>query len=187
MMLPQTQSKRFLWLILAAFIAPIILAKLALNGQWLDYGVTNKGELVDKPTHLADLGFSQAQQQQLTKHWLLVYRAPAQCDAFCQQSLHSVENSYIALGEEVKRVIPVIISNQAQDLPTTVALSRKAWQQFNVTASQAELNQSQVFIVDTLGNVVLRHKVPTTAEQLPLWGKAILADFKKLLKYSRIG
>ena len=53
--------------------------------------------------------------------------------------------------------------------------------------AKATIAQSQVLIVDPLGNVILSHMPPANAEQLPAFGKAILADFKKLLKYSRIG
>ena len=52
---------------------------------------------------------------------------------------------------------------------------------------KSTITQSQVLIVDPLGNVILSHLPPKNVEQLPQFGKAILADFKKLLKYSRIG
>ena len=45
----------------------------------------------------------------------------------------------------------------------------------------------QIFIVDPLGNVFLTHQLPENTEQLPQFGKQILADMKKLLKYSKVG
>ena len=38
-----TKSRQYLLLILGVFVLPVILAKLALNGQWFDMGLTNKG------------------------------------------------------------------------------------------------------------------------------------------------
>ena len=40
------KSRRSLFLVLATFALPIILAKVALEAQWLDMGVTNKGTLL---------------------------------------------------------------------------------------------------------------------------------------------
>ena len=49
------------------------------------------------------------------------------------------------------------------------------------------LPQPQVLVVDPLGNVILSHKPPVDDEAQAMFGKEILADMKKLLKYSRIG
>jgi len=35
--------------------------------------------------------------------------------------------------------------------------------------------------------VFLSHRIPDNSEQLPQFGKQILADMKKLLKYSKVG
>jgi hypothetical protein len=101
--------------------------------------------------------------------------------------LHTANNTYIALGEDVKRVKPIVLSKQDFVFDTAIFTS-KAWLQLKLpNDSSLSANQPQVYIVDTLGNFVMRYSVPTDEQSLPQFGKAILSDFKKLLKYSRIG
>ena len=47
----QKKSRRTLLIVLAAFILPVVLAKLAHTLHWFDYGVTNKGNLIEKIRH----------------------------------------------------------------------------------------------------------------------------------------
>lgn len=176
------KSRRSLLLLLVAFILPVVLAKLALDQHWFNYGVTNKGQLLENELTLNQLGI---EQQNFKQHWLLVYRMPAQCDLLCQQTLKSINNTYVALGKEMPRVTPVLLSEN-NELPSE--LTNKAWQQLPLTPQiDNHLPQGQVLIVDPLGNFVLAHTPPNQAEQLAQFGKSILADFKKLLKYSKIG
>jgi hypothetical protein len=177
------QQRKLLWVV-AAFVIPIILAKLALQQEWIPKGVTNKGELITQPMTLASVGLT---EQSLAKHWLLLIVAPDDCDNHCSELLHTANNTYIALGEDVKRVKPIVLSKQDFVFDTAIFTS-KAWLQLKLpNDSSLSANQPQVYIVDTLGNFVMRYSVPTDEQSLPQFGKAILSDFKKLLKYSRIG
>ena len=58
------KSRRSLLLVLAAFILPIILAKFALEQQWLNTGVTNKGTLLTNELTLEKLGLDNADFEQ---------------------------------------------------------------------------------------------------------------------------
>ena len=179
------KSRRNMILIIVAFVLPIILAKFALQDQWFNYGVTNKGSLIDNELTLTKLGVDNSQ---LDKQWLMLYRLPQSCQKACQQALVSINNTYIALGKEMPRVTPVGLTNN--QLPETVLnqIRSQHWQ-FKTLPNQAkeQLESSQLLIVDPLGNVVLAHDIPAQVQQLPQFGKNILADMKKLLKYSRIG
>ena len=42
---PQAKPKRSLLILMAAFIIPVVLAKLALDFNWFEQGATNKGAL----------------------------------------------------------------------------------------------------------------------------------------------
>ena len=53
--------------------------------------------------------------------------------------------------------------------------------------AKQHINIPQIFIVDPLGNIFLSHQIPVNADQLPQFGKQILADMKKVLKYSKVG
>ena len=179
------KSRRSMLILLAVFIIPIVLAKLALNQQWFNYGVTNQGELIENELTLAKLGLN---VDDFDHQWLMLYTLPENCDQQCETTFLSVNNTYIALGKEMPRVKPVALTQQALSAEQTAKIQIKKWHIQTMPALVKELiTQSQVFIVDPLGNVILSHVIPSNAEQLPQFGKAILADFKKLLKYSRIG
>ena len=172
-------------ILLAVFIIPIVLAKLALNQQWFNYGVTNQGQLIENELTLAKLGLN---VDDYNHQWLMLYTLPERCDEQCEKTLISVNNTYIALGKEMPRVKPVALTQQSLTSEQSEKIQIKKWhiQAMPVLAKDI-VTQSQVFIVDPLGNVILSHLPPADVEQLPGFGKAILADFKKLLKYSRIG
>lgn len=61
------KSRRNLLLVIAVFVLPIVLAKLALTQNWLEYGVTNKGTLVENELTLQELGIV---DDELNNMWL---------------------------------------------------------------------------------------------------------------------
>lgn len=181
----QAKSKRNLLLVLAAFILPIALAKLALEQHWFNYGVTNKGQLLAGQVTLGDMGLK---NKDFAHKWLMIYLLPTQCDANCQQVLHHVNNTYIALGKEMARVSPVALTQASFTEQEKKQIDEKRWLVQTMPAqTKALFSQSQVLIVDPLGNVVLSHQPFQNQQSLLSFGKAILADFKKLLKYSKVG
>ena len=181
----QKKSRRSMIMVLGAFILPIVLAKLALTQNWLEYGVTNKGTLVENELTLQKLGLEEASIQQT---WLVIYSLPAKCDAHCEQTLLSVNNSYIALGREMPRVKRVALSPNPLSNEQAKKLTDNSWTILSTpTLVRNILPESQVLLVDPLGNVILSHKPPENDDAQAMFGKEILADMKKLLKYSRVG
>jgi hypothetical protein len=182
---PQKKSRRSMIMVIGAFVLPIVLAKLALTQNWLDYGVTNKGTLVENELSLEKLGLEQLALQQ---SWLMIYSLPSHCNKHCEQTLLSVNNTYIALGKEMPRVKRVALTPQALTLQQTQKLTENSWTIITTPSLMNNLlPKSQVLIVDPLGNVVLSHQPPENDDTQAMFGKAILADMKKLLKYSRVG
>ena len=181
----QKKSRTIMVLVLVAFTLPIILAKLALTQNWFNYGVTNKGTLVENELTLMKLGIA---QQDLEKTWLIMYVLPKQCSEQCEQTLLSVHNTYVALGKEKPRVKHVALVQGTLSDKQRARLQQKQWTLVAATSETInELKKPQVLIVDTLGNVVLSHQPPLDVNAQAMFGKEILADLKKLLKYSRIG
>ena len=181
----QKKSRRSMFMVIGAFVLPIVLAKLALTQNWLEYGVTNKGTLVAHELTLAKLGLEQSALQQT---WLVMYSLPQQCDEHCEKTLLSVNNSYIALGKEMPRVKRVALTPETLSQQQIAKLSENNWTIIKTPSLMRNiLRQPQVLIVDPLGNVVLSHQPPKNDEDQAMFGKAILADMKKLLKYSRVG
>lgn len=179
------KNRRSLLLVIAAFALPVILAKLALNGDWLATGVTNKGTLLSNELTLEQLGINRSEFDQ---QWLILYSLPKSCDLDCQNTLETVHNTYVALGKEMPRVSPVALYQNELSAEQLQRISESKWLLRAMPEKAKEnIDKSQVLIVDPLGNVFLRHKIPSNAEKLPQFGKQILADMKKLLKYSKVG
>ncbi len=179
------KSRRSLFLVLATFALPIILAKVALEAQWLDMGVTNKGTLLTNELTLEQLGLKTTDFEQ---HWLIIYSLPEQCSIHCQQTLETVHNTYVALGKEMPRVFPVALYQNELSTEQRQKISQSKWQLLAMPEqAKQQIVTSQIFIVDPLGNVFLSHQLPENTKQLPQLGKQILADMKKLLKYSKVG
>jgi hypothetical protein len=181
----QKKSRRSMLMVLAAFIIPVILAKFALNQQWFNEAVTNHGELIADGLTLSELGVS---PEPFAHKWILLYVAAKPCQQICNELLHSINNTYVALGEEVKRVTPLTLTTSSFTAEQQQQLSASHWQ-YQTLPEQAKhyFDENQLIIIDPLGNVVLRYLPPSNVAQLAPFGTAILADLKKLLKYSRIG
>jgi hypothetical protein len=179
------KSRRSLFLVLAAFVLPIILAKLALEQQWLDMGVTNKGTLLTNELTLEQLGLKTTDFEQ---HWLILYSLPEQCATNCQKTFETLYNTYVALGKYTPRVFPVALYQNELSTEQRQVISESKWQLFAMSEqAKQQIAKSQIFIVDPLGNVFLSHQLPKNIAELPQLGKQILADMKKLLKYSKVG
>ena len=197
------KNRRNLILLLIVFALPIVLAKLALENKWLDQGVTNKGTLLKNQLTLSQLGID---VNEFNQQWLIIYYQPTSCLSYCEQELTTVYNSYIAIGKDKPRVSTILLAND------NIQAAQKNWKFIQASTQASTLLQqeignsesikaSQVYIVDPLGNFILRHALPQPDKleslatppisnqylQLNLAGKAILADMKKLLKYSKVG
>ncbi|MBL4822141.1 MAG: hypothetical protein JKX90_01275 [Colwellia sp.] len=179
------KSRRSLLLMLAAFALPIILAKFALEQQWLNTGVTNNGTLLTNELTLEQLGLTTTDFEQ---HWLIMYSLPEHCATKCQKTLETVHNTYVALGKDMPRVLPVALYQQKLSAEQKQKIAKSKWRLLAMPKqAKQHIDKPQVFIVDPLGNVFLSHQLPENTEQLPQFGKQILADMKKLLKYSKVG
>ncbi|HCM45990.1 MAG TPA: hypothetical protein DIS98_00220 [Colwellia sp.] len=179
------RNRRSLLLLLLVFILPILVAKLALENQWLDLGVTNQGKLLDQPLTLSQLGINESEYD---KQWLIIYRLPNVCPEICLHSIEAVHNSYVALGKDMPRVSPVLLNKNIFSVQQSKQLAKSQWQILTLTSQMNNLLlEPQVLIADPLGNIILRHQLPEKIEQQAAFGKAIIADMKKLLKYSKVG
>ena len=179
------KSRRSLIMVVIAFALPIILAKLALDNQWLDMGVTNKGRLLSNELTLKQLGI---ENKAYSQQWLILYSLPEQCASNCEKTLETVHNTYVALGKEMPRVTPVAMTQHDLTQAQSMQVSKSQWQLVAMPEQAKQyIDHTQVFLVDPLGNVFLSHEIPTQTESLPQFGKQILADMKKVLKYSKVG
>ncbi|XQW84928.1 hypothetical protein ACOYR1_17670 [Thalassotalea piscium] len=180
-----TKSRQYLLLVIGVFLVPVILAKLALDGKWFDYAVTNQGELLNNHLTLDDLGLK---PEAFNKQWLMLVNLPEQCDELCQSTVLTINNAFVLLGQDIPRVTPVALIQQPLSEATEQSMHHSKWRSITLTeqANQA-LDHPQLLIIDPLSNVVLSYSLPSSKDEITQLGHAVIADMKKLLKYSRIG
>ncbi|WGV98718.1 hypothetical protein QF117_01765 [Vibrio sp. YMD68] len=164
------------------FAIPVISAKLILANHWYEPGVTNQGVLIEPSTTFSQLGTDNPLEQQ---SWQLAYAVPEVCDTFCEKQLHLLGQSYIALGQYKERVEPVLLLTQRSD---TNAVKDFHYRAIEVTEAFSErVGEFETVIVDPLGQLVIRYPKANNEGDLVAQSKGLLADFRKLLKLSRVG
>ncbi|ASI94769.1 cytochrome oxidase biogenesis cluster protein [Vibrio rotiferianus] len=173
-----TKGRIVLVSLICLFALPAIIAKVVLSQGWYETGVTNRGELVDPYITLEQLGQPSPLEE---KGWQLAYVLPSECKEQCQQQIHLMQQSHIALGKYQERVVPVIwTSEEANDVDQSIVVM-----QMN-DALSSRVKAGQVLIVDPLGQLVMSY-TPEANEDLVRLSKDVLADLRKLLKLSRVG
>ncbi|MFN1580399.1 cytochrome oxidase biogenesis cluster protein [Vibrio rotiferianus] len=173
-----TKGRIVLVSLICLFALPAIIAKVVLSQGWYETGVTNRGELVEPYITLEQLGQPSPLDE---KGWQLAYVLPPDCQKQCQQQIHLMQQSHIALGKYQERVVPVIwTSEEANDVDQSIVVM-----QMN-DALSSRVKAGQMLIVDPLGQLVMSY-TPEANEDLVRLSKDVLADLRKLLKLSRVG
>lgn len=169
------KAKSFFFIFIGMAAVPLALAYATLKLGWYTPGATAKGEFVDREIVL-DI---HQKQQQTLPHWYLVAQPEKACEAECQELLYGLNQTYVALGKLQKRVETKVFSAEV-DLTKFPKLQ-------NTDLSSDSLSSRFIYVVDPFGKVVLQYPVSADRDQTITSSKAILADLKKLLKYSRVG
>ncbi|HGS5162871.1 TPA: cytochrome oxidase biogenesis cluster protein [Vibrio harveyi] len=173
-----TKGRIVLVSLICLFALPAIIAKVVLSQGWYETGVTNRGELVEPYITLEQLGQPSPLDE---KGWQLAYVLPPECKEQCQQQIHLMQQSHIALGKYQERVVPVIWTSEETN---NVAQSIVVMQMNDSLSSRVKAGQ--ILIVDPLGQLVMSY-TPEANEDLVRLSKDVLADLRKLLKLSRVG
>jgi hypothetical protein len=184
----------------ALFAAPLAAAFWLYYGtDWRPTRTTNNGTLIAPPRELPALSFAQPQtrpavEKLLTGKWSMVVIANGRCDEACRNSLVYARQTHIGLGRlgaRVQRVLLVpadccdreyldrehtglLIADLGGD--ATLSAGRDAL----LAAFPAERQGQQIFIVDPLGNLMMRYDTQDDP-------KGLREDLKKLLDLSHIG
>ena len=171
-------------LLLAMVIGPMLLATAMYYGRfWLPEGRSYHGELIGGRVTLAELGVP----FEADKGWQLLVSAPQACLEDCQQLIYMARQIHIGLGREASRASHALAV--ASPLPDGLsARLHKEYPQllrYTLDAAAYERVQPdnaapQLWVVDPLGNLVLRFPASSN-------GKEILNDLKLLQKLSNIG
>jgi hypothetical protein len=190
----RAQGRRKLLIVAAMFLLPVIAAFALYYGQlWRPAGSSSLGELITPARPLEVTGLrhadgTPADASVFADKWSLIYIGDGACDADCRQALVFARQTRLALNNEMTRVQRIFLSTghccdtaylgtEHLGLITLDASSPDA-QKF---LAQFPANRAQsLFIVDPLGNLMMRHDASHTTKDL-------LTDLKKLLKLSHIG
>ncbi|MBY6019432.1 hypothetical protein KUW04_16790 [Halomonas denitrificans] len=176
-------AKRTLWLLLGAFILPVVLAYLYLTQGWYQSGATNRGQLLNNLSYQTLAVSNPAERQ-----WQVITLLPAQCDSTCQDRLATLRQTHIALGREQDRVVPLVYLTDQSDATIRTELASQA-----LRAAGAEMPVQQALadvamvVVDPLGQWVMAYPPVQGTEAQIQQGRDLLSDLRKLLKLSRIG
>lgn len=178
------RNRRVLYLLLVLFFGPLAASfALYYGSAWRPGSRTNHGELYVPARPLATgLGA-------FRDDWSIVYVGDARCDADCREALVFARQVRLGLNQEMKRVRRVFLAtDHCCDNPyfteehagMVVIDAREAGGPKLLDVFPESERANALFVVDPLGNLVLRYD----ARQEP---KGFLSDLKKLLKLSHIG
>lgn len=178
------RGRRLLFILVALFFVPLAIAFFLYYGPgWRPAGQTNHGELLMPVQALP------ADATAFRGKWALVYVGAGRCDEACRTALVFARQTRLSLAQDMQRVVRIFVATgdccdteylerehpglQRVAVPDPAASSL-------VAAFPATERAHSLFIVDPLGNLVMRYDV----RQPP---KDLLTDLKKLLKLSHIG
>lgn len=186
----KTANRRTMMLLVLVFVLPVILAKIALDTDFFETKATNNGILLEPTLDFSNVSQGAPEQQ---RKWRLVYALPKDCGQNCENALFGIQQVWLALGREMHRVMPLVLTTEKSDKAAIAKLTEQQSYHFIQTdnASVDALFQSHgndnIYLVDTLDNVLLRYPLISDQQEAVLHSREILADLRKLLKLSRIG
>jgi hypothetical protein len=111
----------------------------------------------------------------------------AACDAYCEKKLYFMRQARLAQGKEMGRVERAfLITDKAPIAPEKLAPYEGTWflragsREFLESFPAAGSRAAHIYLVDPLGNVILRY--PRDPDP-----RRMIKDLQRLLKVSRIG
>lgn len=158
-------------------------------------GRTNYGTLMQPLREVGalsgtDLGGAPVGLQQFGGKWLLLTGAGARCDAACEHRLYLLRQIRLTTGKDRDRVERVWVVEPGTEIPAqllaaheglhVIRAAKGALAAAGFPAEGGATAEQHVWIVDPLGNLVLRYPVDLDPSRMK-------KDLLKLLKASRIG
>ena len=190
----QTRMGRWKMLLVLLVCAAPVIASYITYYVVRPEGRRNFGELITPQRTLPDLQATaldgtQVQLQTLKGQWLLVSVAGAACDAICARHLYLQRQLREGLGKEKDRLDWVwLIDDNAPVAPelmpalksaTVLRVDAKQLQAWLAPAGGAQL-RDHLFVVDPMGNWMMRFPAQIDAEQAPKAKR----DLERLLRAS---
>jgi hypothetical protein len=191
---PRAKGRRTLLLLAAVFLLPVAVAFTLYYGKlWRPADSASKGQLIEpaRPLNVAGLRHpdgTPAAATEVTGKWTLLYIGDGRCDAACERALVFGRQTRLALNNEMTRVQRVFLAAGnccdtdyfTREQPGLIVLDASSPEAASFLAQFPDGREDTLFIVDPLGNLMMRHDASHTT-------KGLLSDLKKLLKLSHIG
>lgn len=187
-------------MLMLLFVLPVVLATLLYLTGWRPSSIGNHGELIQPARQvegvaLQTLDGQPAHFSELRGKWLMVHFGSSSCPDECMKSVYYMRQVHAAQAKEIGRVQRVFIAidtGEAEKLKTKLVdyPEMRLWtggkkaltevlQSFGIDAGQSA-EQQGVYLVDPLGNVIMRYPPGTDPG-------GMLKDLTRLLKYSWVG
>ena len=190
----RARNLRTLAVLAAIFLLPLVASFwMYYATDWRPAGRVNHGELITPPRALPRVELTVvtggAHSELFHRHWTLVYVGRGTCDEACRQALLLMRQTRLSLNNEMTRVERVFLATAdccaraffEQQHPGLVVMDASAPQGgMLLSRFPAAQRETSVFIVDPLGNLMMRYDVSENP-------KGLLQDLQKLLRLSHIG
>ena len=183
------QGRRQLIFMALLFLGPVVaaLSLYYFKPDLAPSGSTAHGELLDPIVQIPAIDAPANEGATFYGAWTLTVVAP-DCDADCAESLLQIRQIRLALGRDMSRIGRVLMVTGGGTASDTIVAEHPGLR--IVDASEPDLvaqaarfpgdPASSVYLVDPLGNLMMRFERGTSS-------KDIKADLKRLLKLSSIG
>jgi cytochrome oxidase Cu insertion factor (SCO1/SenC/PrrC family) len=189
------RNLRTIGLLAAVFFLPLIASfYMYYGGAWRPAASTAHGELYQpaRPLPKVDLRGATgefAPANVLSEKWSLIYVGGGACNQVCRDALYFMRQTRLSLNNEMTRVSRIFLATSQccdrefleREHPGLVSLDASGPEAADLIATFPEQDREHsLYIVDPLGNLVMRYDTRDTP-------KGLLSDLKKLLKLSHIG
>lgn len=188
-------GRRNFLLLAALFFVPFLgAAWLYYSSEWRP-SLAAHGELIDPPRPLPAIALTlpdggKASSEALRGSWSLVYLADKSCAEACTKALAELAQVRLALAKDAPRVQRVLLhagdccapgfpGADDQDLLVLGATGPEG-EAFLALFPRAPYDTPSIYVIDPLGNLMMRHAAAGSAEGL-------LKDLERLLRLSSIG
>lgn len=198
----RTKSRLTLLLVFGLFAAPVMVAWLAffVFQDWRPSATTNHGELIQPPRslHFPPLSMTtggELEEAFLQGKWTYVLWTGSECGGACLDQLARMHQVRLAQGKNIDRIQRLLLvqgmdatalRELQENFPGLVIAHggatglRGLLQEFRLDADEDVLSGGRLYLVDPMGNLMMRYQPDAEA-------RGLVKDLERLLLISYVG